>query len=138
MTRLFNKSTDPPSGQTVCDGPKQPCYKIAYFRDVSSRVSFWEAQRVCNVDGGSLLSIESPAEQKHVERLLQDLGRTAVGSGSGPSIADGDFWIGLTRVEDESEEGHGSFTACPDLYRWTDGVVAQFRCESSFFMVFSV
>uniref|UniRef100_A0A8C1Q2N1 Chondrolectin n=1 Tax=Cyprinus carpio TaxID=7962 RepID=A0A8C1Q2N1_CYPCA len=104
------------SGQTVCQGtPEHPCYKIAYFRDVSSRVAFREAQHACDMDGGSLLSIENTAEQKHIEHLL------------GSGITDGDFWIGLTRVEDETAQEPGNFASCPNLYRWTDGCVSQFR-----------
>ncbi|KAL2085879.1 hypothetical protein ACEWY4_019199 [Coilia grayii] len=110
------------SGQTVCQGgPEQPCYKIAYFRDMTSRVAFWEARQACEMDGGSLLSIESATEQRHIERLLQEL--TSTGSG----IADGDFWIGLTRADGDSAQEHASFTSCPDLYRWTDGSVSEFR-----------
>ncbi|KAF5894375.1 chondrolectin isoform X2 [Clarias magur] len=112
------------SGQTVCHGgPEKPCYKIAYFSDVSSRVAFWEAKQVCEVDGGSLLSVENVAEQQHIEHLLQNLSR----SSSGPGIADGDFWIGLTRVDRESPGEYASYTSCPDLYRWTDGSVSQYR-----------
>ncbi|XP_036414604.1 chondrolectin [Colossoma macropomum] len=118
------------SGQTVCEGgPEQPCYKIAYFRDMASRVAFGEALRACEVDGGSLLSVESAAEQQHIEGLLQKLSGSSTGSvpGTGPTIADGDFWIGLTRADSDSPQEHGSFTSCPDLYRWTDGSVSQFR-----------
>ncbi|KAB5533256.1 hypothetical protein PHYPO_G00129690 [Pangasianodon hypophthalmus] len=112
------------SGQTVCHGgPEKPCYKIAYFSDVSSRVAFWEAHQVCEVDGGSLLSVENVAEQQHIEQLLQNLSRTS----SGPGIADGDFWIGLTRVDSGSPGEYASYSSCPDLYRWTDGSVSQFR-----------
>lgn len=60
------------SGQTVClGGPRRPCYKIAYFHDMSSRVAFREARQACEMDGGSLLSIESPDEQRDIEHLLQ-------------------------------------------------------------------
>ncbi|KAF4075685.1 hypothetical protein AMELA_G00221600 [Ameiurus melas] len=112
------------SGQTVCHGgPEKPCYKIAYFGDVSSRVAFWEAQQVCEVDGGSLLSVENLTEQRHIEQLLQNLSRTS----SGPGIADGDFWIGLTRIDRGSPGEYASYTSCPDLYSWTDGSVSQFR-----------
>ncbi|KAM4605984.1 chondrolectin [Polymixia lowei] len=119
------------SGQTVCiGGPEQPCYKIAYFRDVSSRVAFWEARQACEMDRGSLLSIESLAEQRDIENLLQELRTGAVGGTSGGGIADGDFWIGLTRVE-AAEQNHpehsNSFTSCPELYHWTDGSVATYR-----------
>ncbi|XP_066539837.1 chondrolectin isoform X2 [Hoplias malabaricus] len=118
------------SGQTVCQGgPEQPCYKIAYFRDITSRVAFAEALRVCEMDGGSLLSVESAAEQEYIEHLLQELSGSSTGSvsGLGPSIADGDFWIGLTRTDTDGPQEPGSFTSCPDLYRWTDGSVSQFR-----------
>ncbi|KAG7525317.1 chondrolectin isoform X1 [Solea senegalensis] len=115
------------SGQMVCSGgPRRPCYKIAYFQDVSSRVAFREACRACEMDGGSLLSIESPVEQRDIENLLQGL-RSGAGGGA---IADGDFWIGLTRV-DGSDQTHpeltNTFTSCPQLYQWTDGSAATFR-----------
>lgn len=60
------------AGQTVCLGvPRRSCYKIAYFHDVSSRVAFAEASQVCEMDGGSLLSIENLREQRDIENLLQ-------------------------------------------------------------------
>uniref|UniRef100_UPI0037E922E3 chondrolectin n=1 Tax=Semicossyphus pulcher TaxID=241346 RepID=UPI0037E922E3 len=123
------------SGQTVClGGPERPCYKIAYFHDVSSRVAFREACQACEMDGGSLLSIESPAEQRDVENLLQELRSGAVGGAGGGAggggIADGDFWIGLTRVDGVDQthpELSNTFTSCPQLYHWTDGSPASFR-----------
>ncbi|KAK0153823.1 Chondrolectin [Merluccius polli] len=120
------------SGQTVCmGGQEQPCYKIAYFRDMSSRVAFWEARQACEMEGGALLSIENAAEQRNIEHLLQELRTGASGSsGSGGGIADGDFWIGLTRSEPGEQslpEQTNSFSSCPDLYYWTDGSVATFR-----------
>ncbi|XP_029979478.1 LOW QUALITY PROTEIN: chondrolectin-like [Sphaeramia orbicularis] len=118
------------SGQTVCvGGPERPCYKIAYFHDVSSRVAFREAVQACEMDGGALLSIESPGEQRDIEHLLQELRSGAVGGpGSGGGISDGDFWIGLTRVDgaDQTETSH-AFTSCPQMYYWTDGSPAPFR-----------
>ncbi|XP_030254828.1 chondrolectin [Sparus aurata] len=119
------------SGQTVClGGPERPCYKIAYFHDVSSRVAFREACQACEMDGGSLLSIESQAEQRDIENLLQELRSGAAGGAGGGGIADGDFWIGLTRV-DGVDQTHpdlsNAFTSCPELYRWTDGSLASFR-----------
>ncbi|KAJ8375678.1 hypothetical protein SKAU_G00062580 [Synaphobranchus kaupii] len=120
------------SGQTICQGgPEHPCYKIAYFRDVSSRVAFWEASQVCEMDGGALLSVDSQAEQQLIERLLQELSSSSSsGSSSNPAhselgIADGDFWIGLTR--DGEPQDQGGFASCPDLYRWADNSVSQFR-----------
>uniref|UniRef100_A0A673BKA8 Chondrolectin n=1 Tax=Sphaeramia orbicularis TaxID=375764 RepID=A0A673BKA8_9TELE len=105
------------SGQTVCvGGPERPCYKIAYFHDVSSRVAFREA-------------VQSPGEQRDIEHLLQELRSGAVGGpGSGGGISDGDFWIGLTRVDgaDQTETSH-AFTSCPQMYYWTDGSPAPFR-----------
>ncbi|KAM6970856.1 chondrolectin isoform 2-T2 [Tautogolabrus adspersus] len=128
------------SGQTVClGGPERPCYKIAYFHDVSSRVAFREAGQACEMDGGALLSIESPAEQRDIEHLLQELRSGAVGGaggagggkvGAGGGIADGDFWIGLTRVDGDDQihpELSNTFTSCPELYYWTDGSPAFFR-----------
>ncbi|XP_023249876.1 chondrolectin isoform X2 [Seriola lalandi dorsalis] len=100
---------------------------------MSSRVAFREACRACEMDGGSLLSIESPAEQTDIEHLLQELRSGAVGGaggGAGGGIADGDFWIGLTRVDgvDQSHpELSNTFTSCPQLYHWTDGSPASFR-----------
>ncbi|XP_064188760.1 chondrolectin isoform X1 [Anguilla rostrata] len=116
------------SGQTICQGgPENPCYKIAYFRDVSSRVAFREARQVCEMDGGALLSVESPAEQQLIERLLQELSSSSSSNPahSEPGIADGDFWIGLTR--DGEPQDQGGFASCPDLYRWADNSVSQFR-----------
>lgn len=56
----------------MCLGdPQRPCYKIAYFQEVWSRVAFREASEACRMDGGSLLSIQSPGEQKDIENLLQ-------------------------------------------------------------------
>ncbi|XP_042372733.1 chondrolectin [Plectropomus leopardus] len=137
-------SVCPLSGQTVCLwGPQRPCYKIAYFHDVSSRVAFSEARQACEMDGGSLLSIESAAEQNDIENLLQELRSGAVGGAAGPAggaggggaaggggIADGDFWIGLTRVDGVDQihpELSNTFTSCSQLYHWTDGSLASFR-----------
>ncbi|XP_036934279.1 chondrolectin [Acanthopagrus latus] len=120
------------SGQTVClGGPERTCYKIAYFHDVSSRVAFREACQACEMDGGSLLSIESQAEQRDIENLLQELRSGAAGGAGGRGgIADGDFWIGLTRadgVDQTHPDLSNTFTSCPELYHWTDGSVASFR-----------
>ncbi|KAM6900372.1 chondrolectin [Xenentodon cancila] len=120
------------SGQRVClDDAERPCYKIAYFHDVSSRVSFMEAWEACEMDGGSLLSIENASEQSDIEHLLQALRSGAVGvAGRGGGIADGDFWIGLKRVdggERTRAELGGSSISCPQLYQWTDGSVSSFR-----------
>ncbi|XP_043927304.1 chondrolectin [Protopterus annectens] len=106
------------SGQTVCSGGSHfPCYKFAYFQDLSRRVSFDEARQACEIDGGALLSIENENEQSHIEMLLKDLTK------SGSGISDGDFWIGLWR----NGENEASSGACPDLYKWADGSVTEFR-----------
>ncbi|XP_073526915.1 chondrolectin isoform X2 [Phyllobates terribilis] len=106
------------SGRKVCYADyKHPCYKIAYFQDLTARVGYHQAREVCEGEGGHLLSIESEAEQKLIERMLQNL----TNSGSGKS--DGDFWIGLSR----NRESMSSSSACPDLYRWDDGSISRFR-----------
>lgn len=109
------------SGQTVCPGAGKPCYKMAYFRSVTSRVSFTEAVQACDTDQGALLSIESEEEQRTIESLLQGL-RSGADSDSG--IVDGDFWIGLTRIETSDQNQNQS---CPQLYTWTDGSHALYR-----------
>ncbi|KAJ8010859.1 hypothetical protein DPEC_G00079510 [Dallia pectoralis] len=117
------------SGERVCQrGREHSCYKIAYFQNEESRITFGEAQRDCNNDGGTLLSVESAAEQIHIQHLLKELWTSLTGADTANSVrADGDFWIGLTRtVGDNSPEKDG-FTPCPDLYHWTDGSVSQFR-----------
>ncbi|XP_050793060.1 chondrolectin [Gopherus flavomarginatus] len=106
------------SGQKVCyEDIKHPCYKIAYFQDLSRRVGFQEARHACEIDGGMLLSLTSETEQKLIENMLQNLTK------SGSGISDGDFWIGLWR----SGEGQATSSACPELYQWTDGTISSFR-----------
>lgn len=63
-------------------------------------------------DGGQLASIETADEQRLIENFIESL-----------QASDGDFWIGLKRLE---EKQHNS-TACQDLYAWTDGSLSQFR-----------
>ncbi|XP_061615139.1 chondrolectin isoform X3 [Phyllopteryx taeniolatus] len=109
------------SGQTVClGGAWRACYKMAYFHDMSSRVDFREAELACHMDGGALVSIRTPQEQRHIQRLLEELR-------SGSGISDGDFWIGLTRVDEEDGNPPDGVTSCPQRYRWTDGSAASFR-----------
>ncbi|XP_069616987.1 chondrolectin isoform X2 [Ranitomeya imitator] len=106
------------SGRKVCYADyKHPCYKIAYFQDLTARVGYHQAREVCEGEGGHLLSIGSEGEQKLIERMLQNL----TNSGSGKS--DGDFWIGLSR----NRESMASSSACSDLYRWDDGSTSRFR-----------
>uniref|UniRef100_A0A2I3LZR3 Chondrolectin n=1 Tax=Papio anubis TaxID=9555 RepID=A0A2I3LZR3_PAPAN len=103
--------------QKVCFADfKHPCYKMAYFHELSSRVSFQEARLACESEGGVLLSLENEAEQKLIESMLQNLTKPGTG------ISDGDFWIGLWRNGDGQTSG-----ACPDLYQWSDGSNSQYR-----------
>ncbi|XP_074415715.1 layilin isoform X4 [Zonotrichia albicollis] len=100
-------------GQTVCRrGTQKPCYKIVYFHDASRRTSYEEAHLACRADGGHLVSIESPAEQRLIESLIRSL-----------LASDGDFWIGLRR---RKEEGDNS-TECHRFYSWSDGSSSKFR-----------
>ncbi|NXE70786.1 LAYN protein, partial [Calcarius ornatus] len=102
-----------PAGQTVCRrGTQKPCYKIVYFHDASRRTSYEEAHLACRADGGHLVSIESPAEQRLIESLIRSL-----------LASDGDFWIGLRR---RKEEGDNS-TECHSFYSWSDGSSSKFR-----------
>ncbi|KAG8569288.1 hypothetical protein GDO81_014345 [Engystomops pustulosus] len=95
------------SGQIVCkQGTQKPCYKIIYFHDTSRRLSFHEAQDECKRDGGHLMTIKSEAEQKFIQKLIQSL------TGS-----DGDFWLGLRRIEDDSPNS----SDCQSQYTWVDG-----------------
>ncbi|XP_027785056.2 chondrolectin isoform X2 [Marmota flaviventris] len=89
---------------------------MAYFHELSSRVSFQEARQACESEGGMLLSLENEAEQKLIESMLQNLTKPGTG------ISDGDFWIGLWRNGDGQTSG-----ACPDLYQWSDGSSSQYR-----------
>ncbi|XP_025924469.1 layilin [Apteryx rowi] len=101
------------SGQTVCrSGTQRPCYKIVYFHDVSRRVSYEEARLACRADGGHLVSIETEAEQRLIEKFIQSL-----------LASDGDFWIGLKRKKHEVDNS----TECQNLYSWSDGSLSKFR-----------
>ncbi|XP_061608180.1 layilin [Phyllopteryx taeniolatus] len=102
-------------GQRVCKaGNGKPCYKLAYFSELRRRLNFGEADLACRRDGGQLLSVESPSEQKIVEQLITDLRPT-----------DGDFWIGLRRNHGD-EDSSGS-SDCSSQYRWLDGTKSTFR-----------
>uniref|UniRef100_A0A8C5MNF2 Layilin n=1 Tax=Leptobrachium leishanense TaxID=445787 RepID=A0A8C5MNF2_9ANUR len=101
------KGTSLESGQIVCKhGTQRPCYKIVYFHDTSRRVSFEEAQDACKRDGGHLMTIRSEAEQRFIEKLIQSL-----------NVADGDFWLGLSRTEEDIQNS----SDCQSLYSWVDG-----------------
>ncbi|XP_045569263.1 layilin [Salmo salar] len=100
-------------GQRVCRVDRaRPCYKLAYFSDPGRRLSFLEAKLACRRDGGELLSVESPAEQRIIEQLVSEL-----------RPSDGDFWIGLRRNHGDTE----NVDDCPSQYYWTDGSPASFR-----------
>lgn len=100
-------------GQLVCwGGTRRPCYKVIYFREAFQRLNFEEAKEACRRDGGQLVSIETEDEQRLIEKFIENL-----------LASDGDFWIGLRRLE----EKQGNSTACQDLYAWTDGSTSQFR-----------
>ncbi|XP_061870017.1 layilin isoform X2 [Colius striatus] len=100
-------------GQTVCRGGTQkPCYKIVYFHDASRRISYEEAHLACRADGGHLVSIETEAEQRLMEKFIESL-----------LASDGDFWIGLRRKKEEVDNG----TECQNLYSWSDGSSSKFR-----------
>ncbi|XP_038017570.1 layilin isoform X3 [Motacilla alba alba] len=101
------------SGQTVCRrGTQKPCYKIVYFHDASRRSSYEEAHLACRADGGHLVSIESPAEQRLIESLIRSL-----------LASDGDFWIGLRRRKEQEDNS----TECHSFYSWSDGSSSKFR-----------
>ncbi|NWW18071.1 LAYN protein, partial [Falcunculus frontatus] len=101
------------AGQTVCrHGTRKPCYKMVYFHDASRRTSFEEAHVACRADGGHLVSIESPAEQRLIESFIRSL-----------LASDGDFWIGLRRRKEEE----GNSTECHNFYSWSDGSSSKFR-----------
>uniref|UniRef100_A0A8C3JMS3 Layilin n=1 Tax=Calidris pygmaea TaxID=425635 RepID=A0A8C3JMS3_9CHAR len=101
------------SGQTVCrSGTQRPCYKIVYFHDASRRISYEEAQLACRADGGHLVSIETEAEQRLIEKFIESL-----------LASDGDFWIGLRRKKEEVDNS----TECQNLYFWSDGSSSKFR-----------
>ncbi|KAK7810820.1 hypothetical protein U0070_019985 [Myodes glareolus] len=103
------------SGQLVCwGGTRRPCYKVIYFHEAFQRLNFEEAKEACRRDGGQLVSIETEDEQRLIEKFIENL-----------LASDGDFWIGLRRLE----EKQGNNTACQDLYAWTDGSTSQFRSE---------
>uniref|UniRef100_A0A8C3NXD7 Layilin n=1 Tax=Cyanoderma ruficeps TaxID=181631 RepID=A0A8C3NXD7_9PASS len=98
---------------TVCRrGTQKPCYKIVYFHDASRRTSYEEAHLACRADGGHLVSIESPAEQRLIESFIRSL-----------LPSDGDFWIGLRRRKEEEDNS----TECNGFYSWSDGSSAKFR-----------
>ncbi|KAJ7418429.1 Layilin [Pitangus sulphuratus] len=82
-------------------------------RSAAWGTGYEEAQRACRADGGHLVSIESPAEQRLIESFISSL-----------LAADGDFWIGLRR---EKEEEEGNSTECQSFYSWSDGSSAKFR-----------
>lgn len=113
LTVLLAKKGHLLSGQRLCrEGTRRPCYKLIYSHDTSQRRDFEEAKEACLKDGGQLASIETEDEQRLIEKFIESL-----------QASDGDFWIGLKRLEEKQRNS----TACQDLYAWTDGSVSQFR-----------
>uniref|UniRef100_A0A8C0F0D8 Layilin n=1 Tax=Bubo bubo TaxID=30461 RepID=A0A8C0F0D8_BUBBB len=112
-SRFCNRCLSISAGQAVCrGGTQQPCYKMVYFHDASRRISYEEAHRACRADGGHLVSIETEAEQRLIEKFIERL-----------LASDGDFWIGLRRKKEEVDNS----TECQNLYSWSDGSSSKFR-----------
>uniref|UniRef100_UPI00358E49FB chondrolectin-like isoform X4 n=1 Tax=Myxine glutinosa TaxID=7769 RepID=UPI00358E49FB len=114
-SEVWTQGTEKPllSGQTVClHGTQRPCYKMAAFPYASRRLPFMAARRACETEGATLVSVDSPAEQRLLESLLSSL--------RVPPGGDGDFWIGLRR---DSREG----STCAQRYSWIDGSKSKYR-----------
>lgn len=104
------------NGQRICRrGTERPCYRVSYIQDVRRRLTFADASRACQSDGGELLSIETESEQRLMERFISEL-----------QVGDGDFWIGLRRSPQRLRPGDTS-SVCPSQYYWLDGSKAKFR-----------
>uniref|UniRef100_A0A8D2PSL6 C-type lectin domain-containing protein n=1 Tax=Zosterops lateralis melanops TaxID=1220523 RepID=A0A8D2PSL6_ZOSLA len=80
--------------------------------EISIKLFYEEAHLACRADGGHLVSIESPAEQRLIESFIRSL-----------LPSDGDFWIGLRRRKEEEDNS----TECHSFYSWSDGSSAKFR-----------
>ncbi|XP_010291040.1 PREDICTED: layilin [Phaethon lepturus] len=110
---FYNRLLSISAGQTVCwGGTQRPCYKIVYFHDASRRISYEEARLACRADGGHLVSIETEAEQRLIEKFIESL-----------LASDGDFWIGLRRKKEEEDNS----TECQNFYFWSDGSSSKYR-----------
>lgn len=103
-------------GQRICRrGTERPCYRVSYIQDFRRRLTFADASRACQAEGGELLSIETESEQRLIERFISEL-----------QVGDGDFWIGLRRNPQRFRPGAAS-PVCPSQYYWLDGSKAKFR-----------
>lgn len=104
------------NGQRICRrGTERPCYKVSYIQDFRRRLTFEDARRACQSDGGELLSIETESEQRLIERFIKQL-----------QAGDGDFWIGLRR-NPQRFVSEATSQVCPSQYYWLDGSKAKFR-----------
>uniref|UniRef100_A0AAV2J508 C-type lectin domain-containing protein n=1 Tax=Knipowitschia caucasica TaxID=637954 RepID=A0AAV2J508_KNICA len=104
------------NAQRICRrGTELPCYRVCYIQDWRRRLSFADASRACQSDGGELLSIETEGEQRLIERFITEL-----------QVGDGDFWIGLRRSL-QRFRAQTTSTVCPSQYYWLDGSKAKFR-----------
>lgn len=104
------------NGQRICRrGTERPCYRVSYIQDFRRRLTFTDASRACQSEGGELLSIETDSEQRLIERFISEL-----------QLGDGDFWIGLRRNPQRFRPG-APISACPSQYYWLDGSKAKFR-----------
>lgn len=104
------------NGQRICRrGTERPCYKVTYIQDFRRRLTFEDARRACQSDGGELLSIETESEQRLIERFIKQL-----------QAGDGDFWLGLRR-NPHRFVSEATSQVCPSQYYWLDGSKAKFR-----------
>ncbi|KAK7882563.1 hypothetical protein WMY93_028737 [Mugilogobius chulae] len=104
------------NAQRICRrGTERPCYRVSYIQDFRRRLTFADASRACQSDGGELLSIETEGEQRLIERFITEL-----------HAGDGDFWIGLRR-NPQRLRADASSPVCPSQYYWIDGSKAKFR-----------
>ncbi|XP_020773728.1 chondrolectin [Boleophthalmus pectinirostris] len=104
------------NAQRICRrGTERPCYRVSYIQDFRKRLTFADASRACQSDGGELLSIETESEQRLIERFITEL-----------QLGDGDFWIGMKR-NPQRLRAETSSPVCPSQYYWLDGSRAKFR-----------
>lgn len=103
-------------GQRICRrGTERPCYRVFYIQDFRRRLTFADARRACQSDGGELLSLETESEQRLIERFITEL-----------QVGDGDFWIGLRRNPLRLKP-EATSPVCPSQYYWLDGSKAKYR-----------
>ncbi|XP_072319298.1 layilin isoform X2 [Eucyclogobius newberryi] len=101
------------NAQRICRrGTERPCYRVSFIQDLRRRLTFADASRACQSDGGELLSIETEGEQRLIERFIAEL-----------RVGDGDFWIGLRRNPQRLRPEESP--VCPSQYYWLDGSKAK-------------